>query len=160
VCCRLLLLLLLLLPCLQGLDYLHTHKVVHGDLKPANLLLDSNSGKVKIADFGSSIMAGSDKMFSMRNCPGFSTPAFRSPESLTSGYQPSFEMDMWALGVCIYIWVFGCLPFSGGAAFIIYEKIRAQDISMPSAPDVSMTVAWLCRQPGGVWLVDHVCRVV
>lgn len=122
----------------QGLDYLHTHKVVHGDLKPANLLLDSNSGKVKIADFGSSIMAGSDKMFSMRNCPGFSTPAFRSPESLTSGYQPSFEMDMWALGVCIYIWVFGCLPFTGGAAFIIYEKIRAQDISMPSAPDVSL----------------------
>jgi serine/threonine protein kinase len=51
--------------------------VVHGDLKPANLLLDSNSGKVKIADFGSSIMAGSDKIFSMRNCPGFSTPAFR-----------------------------------------------------------------------------------
>jgi serine/threonine protein kinase len=125
--------------CAQGLDYLHTHKVVHGDLKPANLLLDNNSGKVKIADFGSSIMAGSDKMFSMRNCPGFSTPAFRSPESLTSGYQPSFEMDMWALGVCIYIWVFGCLPFTGGAAFIIYEKIRAQDISMPSAPDVSCT---------------------
>lgn len=61
----------------QGLDYLHSHKVVHGDLKPANLLLDSNSGKVKIADFGSSIMAGSDKIFSMRNCPGFSTPAFR-----------------------------------------------------------------------------------
>lgn len=62
----------------------------------------------------------------------------RSPESLTSGYQPSFEMDMWALGVCIYIWVFGCLPFTGGAPFIIYEKIRAQDISMPSAPDVSV----------------------
>jgi serine/threonine protein kinase len=61
----------------QGLDYLHHHKVVHGDLKPANLLLDSNSNKVKIADFGSSIMAGGDKMFSMRNCPGFSTPAFR-----------------------------------------------------------------------------------
>lgn len=125
---------------LQGLDYLHTHKVVHGDLKPANLLLDSNSGKVKIADFGSSIMAGSEKMFSMRHCPGFSTPAFRSPESLTSGYQPSFEMDMWALGVCVYIWVFGCLPFTGGAPFIIYEKIRAQDISMPSAPDVSARV--------------------
>lgn len=66
--------------------------MVHGDLKPSNLLRDSNSRKVKIADFGSSIMAGGDKVFSMRNSPGFSTPAFRSPESLTSGYQPSFEV--------------------------------------------------------------------
>jgi serine/threonine protein kinase len=82
-----------LCPCIpQGLDYLHYNKVVHGDLKPSNLLRDSNSGKVKIADFGSSIMAGGDKVFSMRNSPGFSTPAFRSPESLTSGYQPSFEV--------------------------------------------------------------------
>lgn len=122
----------------QGLDYLHHHKVVHGDLKPANLLLDSNSNKVKIADFGSSsIMPGSDKVFSMRNCPGFSTPAFRSPESLTSGYTPSYEMDLWALGVCIYMWVYGCLPFTGVAPFIIYEKIRAQAVAQPVLPDVS-----------------------
>eukprot|EP00878_Enallax_costatus_P030649 GHUV01033413.1.p1 GENE.GHUV01033413.1~~GHUV01033413.1.p1 ORF type:complete len:148 (-),score=38.52 GHUV01033413.1:612-1001(-) len=88
-------------------------------------------------------MTGGDKMFSMRNCPGFSTPAFRSPESLTSGYQPSFEMDMWALGVCIYMWVFGCLPFTGVAPYIIYEKIRAQEIYMPPAPDVSTAVWFL-----------------
>jgi serine/threonine protein kinase len=67
--------------------------VVHGDLKPANLLLDSNSHRVKIADFGSSIIAGGDRAFSPRvGGAGFSTPAFRSPESLTSGYQPSFEV--------------------------------------------------------------------
>jgi len=110
---------------------------------PAAMLL------TQIADFGSSIMAGSDKIFSMRNCPGFSTPAFRSPESLTSGYQPSFEMDMWALGVCIYIWMYGCLPFTGGAAFIIYEKIRAQDVSVPSAPDVSAQDCGQGVQGGG-----------
>ena len=89
---------------MQGLDYLHFNKVVHGDLKPANLLLDSNSRKVKIADFGSSMIAGSDKLFSMRNSPGFSTPAFRSPESLTSGYQPSYEVR--SLGSC-FPWQLG-----------------------------------------------------
>eukprot|EP00879_Flechtneria_rotunda_P016543 GHRR01017312.1.p1 GENE.GHRR01017312.1~~GHRR01017312.1.p1 ORF type:complete len:426 (+),score=183.95 GHRR01017312.1:923-2200(+) len=138
---------LLCLHCLQGLDYLHNHKVVHGDLKPANLLLDSNSRKVKIADFGSSsIMTGSEKVLSMRNCPGFSTPAFRSPESLTSGYQPSFEMDMWALGVCIYMWVYGRLPFTGAAPFIIYEKIRAQDVGQPTTPEVSPELRELISQ--------------
>jgi hypothetical protein len=35
-------------------------------------------------------------------------------------------MDMWALGVCVYMWVFGALPFTGAAPFIIYDKIRSQ----------------------------------
>jgi hypothetical protein len=35
-------------------------------------------------------------------------------------------MDMWALGVCVYMWVFGELPFTGAAPFIIYDKIRSQ----------------------------------
>ena len=106
--------------------------MVHGDLKPANLLLDSNSRRVKIADFGSSITAaggGGGRAAAgaaARHCAGFSTPAFRSPESLASGYQPSFEMDLWALGVCVYMWTFGELPFTGAAPFIIYDKIRSQ----------------------------------
>jgi serine/threonine protein kinase len=86
-------------PAHQGLDYLHANDVVHGDLKPANLLLDSNARRVKIADFGSSITAGAAGAPGGRvgggtaaGGSGFSTPAFRSPESLTSGYQPSFEV--------------------------------------------------------------------
>lgn len=127
---------------LQGLDYLHYNQVVHGDLKPANLLLDSNTGKVKIVDFGSSIMADADKSggaagVSGRTNTAFSTPAFRSPESLMSGYRLSFEMDMWALGVCIYMWVFGELPFRGAAPCLIYEKIKAQDVTFAEATNIS-----------------------
>ena len=39
--------------CLQALDYLHAHKVVHGDLKPENVLMVA-SGEVKLSDFGCS----------------------------------------------------------------------------------------------------------
>lgn len=49
-------------------------------------------------------------------------------------------MDMWALGVCIYMWVFGCLPFTGVAPFIIYEKIRSQDVVLPPGSQVSRAV--------------------
>lgn len=120
---------------LQGLDYLHDYQIVHGDLKPANLLLDSNSNLVKIVDFGSSKMY-SDKAGSAAS-PAFSTPAFRSPESLLSGYQLSFEMDMWALGVCIYMWAFGKLPFNGRGPFAIYESIRNNQLVLPEDPSIS-----------------------
>ncbi len=49
-------------------------------------------------------------------------------------------MDMWALGVCIYMWVFGHLPFTGAAPFIIYEKIRSQDIQLPDVDNGGMQV--------------------
>lgn len=121
---------------LLGLDYLHFHRTVHGDLKPANLLLDSNTRKVKIVDFGSSRMY-SDKAGS-RGSPAFSTPAFRSPESLQSGYQLSFEMDMWALGVCMFLWLFGELPFNAAGPFAVYEKIRNTEFRFPEGVEVSL----------------------
>lgn len=41
--------------CLRGLHYLHQHGVVHGDIKPQNLLM-SKTGTIKIADFGAAVM--------------------------------------------------------------------------------------------------------
>ncbi|GBF96243.1 calcium calmodulin-dependent kinase [Raphidocelis subcapitata] len=136
---------------LQGLDYLHANRVVHGDLKPANLLLDSNTRRIKIADFGSSfspsaagpaglgagaaVSAGAGRAGASGS---FSTPAFRSPESLAAGYQPSFEMDLWALGVCIYMWCFGALPYAGGTPAAIYERIKCQELPLPRACDAEL----------------------
>jgi serine/threonine protein kinase len=41
-------------------------------------------------------------------------------------------MDMWALGVCVYMWCFGDLPFTGPAPAAIYDKIKRQDLEIPS----------------------------
>ena len=67
--------------CLQGLDYLHYNKVLHGDLKPANLLRSSD-GLVKIADFGSALVYSEDEGMFEGAVNG--TPAFRAPETLTA----------------------------------------------------------------------------
>lgn len=123
---------------LQGLDYLHYNSVVHGDLKPANLLYEGTTGAVKIADFSSSIKHTDRGVTSSFNLgTSFCTPAFRSPESLLSGYKLSYQLDMWALGICIYMWVFGELPYSGGASFVVYEKIKNHPVSYPSCATVS-----------------------
>lgn len=44
---------------------------------------------------------------------------------------------MWALGVTIYMWVFGQLPFNGAAPFLIYENIRRKELALPSDKRIS-----------------------
>ncbi len=39
---------------------------------------------------------------------------------------------MWALGVCLYLWVFGELPFKGSAPFVVYENIRNAPLVIPT----------------------------
>lgn len=58
----------------RALAYVHAHCVVHGDIKPANLLL-TRSGVVKLVDFGLSRQAGDPAV-----PPSLATPAYRSPE--------------------------------------------------------------------------------
>ena len=86
---------------LQGLDYLHYNEVIHGDLKPANLMMEANTHTVKIVDFGSAVLhssgggkGGSSTATSFMGGGGalMCTPAFRSPESLKPGYRLSFEV--------------------------------------------------------------------
>ena len=44
---------------------------------------------------------------------------------------------MWALGVTIYMWVFGELPFNGAAPFMVYESIRRNDVRLPTHTRIS-----------------------
>lgn len=46
-------------------------------------------------------------------------------------------MDMWALGVTVFLWVFGELPFNGTAPVLIYESIRRQELRLPTHTRIS-----------------------
>lgn len=83
--------------CLQGLDYLHYNKVLHGDLKPANLLRSSD-GLVKIADFGSALVYSEDEGMFEGAVNG--TPAFRAPETLTAACKLTRKVGG-VLGACL-----------------------------------------------------------
>ena len=49
-------------------------------------------------------------------------------------------MDLWALGVCIYQWAYGCLPFSGGTVFETFAAINSTQPPDPP-PDTSASTA-------------------
>ncbi|XP_077441129.1 calcium/calmodulin-dependent protein kinase type IV [Vanacampus margaritifer] len=93
---------------LEAVEYLHDNGVVHRDLKPENLLYADLSldAPLKIADFGLSKII--DDQVTMKTVCG--TPGYCAPEILRgNAYGP--EVDMWSVGVILYILLCGFEPF-------------------------------------------------
>ncbi|CAL8468719.1 g8259 [Coccomyxa elongata] len=122
----------------QGVDYLHSMGVAHGDIKPDNLLLGAD-GRVRICDFGSAQLAGPGECV-LRTV---GTPAFFTPEMCRGGPFSARAADLWALGVCLYIFVFGVLPFRAEAIMRLYDEIREAPLRMPRGAAVSPALAQL-----------------
>ncbi|XP_046694999.1 calcium/calmodulin-dependent protein kinase kinase 1 isoform X1 [Silurus meridionalis] len=118
-----------------GIEYLHYQKIVHRDIKPSNLLL-GDDGHVKIADFGvSNQFEGNDAMLSSTA----GTPAFMAPETLSDN-RKSFSgkaLDVWAMGVTLYCFVFGKCPFIDEYILALHNKIRSKTVEFPETPTIS-----------------------
>ncbi|CAM9975849.1 unnamed protein product, partial [Laminaria digitata] len=94
---------------LGGIKYIHGKDIVHRDLKPENLVLASprDDLSIKIIDFG---LACSVREGVVRGTCG--TPAYVAPEILKhKAYGTS--VDMWSMGVIVYILLSGSFPFVG-----------------------------------------------
>jgi len=115
-----------------GLDYLHYHGIVHGDIKPDNLLVAAN-GAVKIGDFTCSRMVTPEHFTS----GVYGTPAFHAPEVIAGDQYNPYAADIWALGVCVYCAVCGELPFTGPGIMSMYNKILACEVTYPEDLTVS-----------------------
>ncbi|XP_058857587.1 calcium/calmodulin-dependent protein kinase kinase 1-like isoform X1 [Acipenser ruthenus] len=118
-----------------GIEYLHYQKIVHRDIKPSNLLL-GDDGHIKIADFGvSNQFEGNDALLSSTA----GTPAFMAPETL-SDHRKSFSgkaLDIWAMGVTLYCFVFGKCPFIDEYILALHNKIRNKPVEFPETPVIS-----------------------
>lgn len=115
----------------EGLKYLHTQGIVHRDLKPENLLYESekDSCDIKITDFGLAKLTDGDTPALMRTACG--TPGYVAPEIL-SGKSYGQEVDVWSLGVIMYILLCGFPPFYSENDAELYALIRTATYSFPS----------------------------
>jgi [calcium/calmodulin-dependent protein kinase] kinase len=116
-----------------GIRYLHFQNIVHGDIKPQNLLLGED-GLVKIADFGiSQMLSGSDEQ--LHDAGG--TPAFMAPELCEGKKNFSGQLaDIWAIGATIFMLRFGQPPFVAKSIINLYYKICNDPLVFPATPSI------------------------
>ena len=94
-----------------GLQHIHSHNIVHRDVKLENILIDLNN-TIKICDFGIGRVLSNPDDLLYDQC---GTPMYMAPEILFSskekGYK-GFPIDIWSAGIALYIMLSGTLPFS------------------------------------------------
>ncbi len=95
----------------DALAYLHEHGVVHRDLKPENILIDG-VGRLKVADFGTALLEGAKRLTWKHLSDGLGTPDYMSPEQIQGG-RGDQRSDVYALGIMMYEFVTGAVPFRG-----------------------------------------------
>ena len=139
---------------LEGIDFLHKHKVVHRDLKPGNILIVRDGDKIipLITDFGLSKAAGVVDGSVFTNSFGAGTPRYSSPEQL-QGQPLRLNTDLWSYGAILYELFTGEQLFSAGsgaantaqADLEIYNKIVNGDVSgLGKMPETWRKVAERC----------------
>src|SRR5262245_36453754 len=108
----------------DALAYAHRTGVVHRDIKPDNVLLDADTGRAMVTDFGIARAASEDTDASRLTATGavIGTPAYMSPEQCAGDVTVDGRSDLYSLGTVAYQMLTGQPPFVGGNAPSIMMK--------------------------------------
>jgi len=119
---------------LDGLEFIHSNMVVHGDIKPDNLMF-TDDGTLKMSDFGVAEEltdeVDPDMLSKSAGSPAFQPPEVASGSDLIS----PFKVDVWAAGIVLYIMVVGKYPFSGSNVYTLFESISKAEYALPDTLD-------------------------
>lgn len=105
---------------INSLKYLHSHRIIHRDLKLGNLFLNDKM-MIKLGDFGLATKLDFEGEKKRTIC---GTPNYIAPEVLEGRAGHSYEVDVWSLGVIIYTLIIGKPPFETTDVKATYTRIK------------------------------------
>ena len=130
----------------DAIDHSHRRQVIHCDLKPANILLDTQ-GRVRVTDFGLAhiLIPGSNNRAAIAGTAGY-----MAPEQLDPSWGPiSPRTDVFGLGAVLFALLAGRAPFSGKSVELLLRAMLEESPSLSlrrERPDVAAQLDGICRK--------------
>lgn len=118
----------------QALEFSYQLDIIHGDIKPSNVLITKN-GTAKLSDFGMARRASNNEQKTVGG-----TPSYIAPEIL-HGEKPSVQTDIYALGVTLFEMTFGKLPRT------LTGRSIQRWIEIHDSAEIAFPTAWPSRFP-------------
>jgi hypothetical protein len=146
----------------DALGYVHECGIVHGDIKPSNILVPVDGSPVRLADFGIARRTPDFGGEPARDQAGqratHATPEYVSPE-VVEGESPRPAADVYALGVVLYELLCGRSPYRGGSATeVLRRHADCVPVPPPGLPEALWPVITSCMakdprvRPGAAWI--------
>ena len=116
----------------NALSFAHSHGVIHRDVKPGNIILDSVYKRARLVDLGvAKVHDSSDEQRLTRTGTGLGTLEYAAPEQIESASSVDARADVYSLGATVFRMVVGSRPFAGRNEIRLAEAILRKPLVWP-----------------------------